>query len=110
MADNVVTTVISLKGKQKLYGSSLEKEEAMDLVYVGRTFKYRGWNLTGSPFQNPYLELPAYEKYIRAKIGSNPKLYDELMQLRGKNLACWCVTKSNLYQCHAVILKKIIEE
>ncbi len=105
-----ITNVISLKGKQKLYGTSLENEEAKNVVYVGRNINMGGWRLKGSTFCNPKLELPEYEKYIRKRLNDEPGLYEELMTLKGKDLACWCVSKTNIDQCHAVILKNIINE
>lgn len=120
------TTVISLKGTQKLYGNQLEKEEAKDVVYVGRPFTMGGWKLKGSPFANPYktgkvcehypkgipsdMVLLEYEDYIRKKLKSDPALYTELKSFKGKKLACWCISKKNTSNCHAVVLKTIIED
>ena len=120
------TTVISLKGTQKLYGKQLGKEEAKDIIYVGRPFTMGGWNLKGSPFANPYktgktcdiypngmphdMVLLEYENYIRQKLKNDPILYDELKSMKGKRLACWCLDKNNTTHCHAVVLKNIIEE
>ena len=104
------TSVISLKGKKEIYGPRLEKDVAEDIVYVGRSFKFKGWDLDESPYHNPKLELAEYEKYIINKLDNDPELYESLISLKGKRLACWCVTKTNTEQCHAVILKKIIEK
>ena len=102
------TSVISIKGKQEIYGVRLEKDVAKDIVYVGKKFKCKGWDLDESPYNNPNLELADYEKYIMIKLEDDQELYKNLLSLKGKRLACWCVTKSNTEQCHAVILKKII--
>lgn len=47
-----------------------------------------------------------YEEYIRKKLKENPKLVDELLLLKGKNLGCWCHPEP----CHGDILVKLIEE
>lgn len=47
--------------------------------------------------------LELYEAYIIDKI-ENEKLYDQLSQLEGKNLGCWCYPEP----CHGDILKKLI--
>lgn len=49
--------------------------------------------------------ITEYEKYIRKKI-IDEKLVPNLMQLKGKNLGCWCKPE----QCHGDVLIKLIEE
>lgn len=49
--------------------------------------------------------LKKYEKYIRKKI-KNENLQEQLLQLKGKNLGCWCHPEA----CHGDILVKLIEQ
>ena len=75
-------------------------------VYIGRNVVYVGIN--GSKWANPYpvkkygLDecLIKYEEHVRTN------LYDELDELSGKTLGCWC--KPN--KCHGDVLKKLLNE
>ena len=75
-------------------------------VYIGRTVRYhRQWPNTkwGNRF---YKRLDLYEKYIRET------LWDDLDELVGKRLGCWCVTTDQIepLRCHGQILMKLIQE
>jgi len=68
-----------------------------------------------SPFCNIYkvdenndLEkvLIMYEKYIRNRLKNEPELVEQLKNLKGKNLYCWCAPE----KCHGDILVKLIDE
>jgi hypothetical protein len=50
--------------------------------------------------------LDKYEKYIRNKLESDSKLIENLIELKGKNLGCWCAPEP----CHGDILVKLIAE
>lgn len=63
------------------------------------TFKTKWMN----PFQNYTNSLMLYEKYI-----IHSKLYDELDELHGKKLICFCSNKNDI--CHGVVLYKLIYE
>lgn len=69
-------------------------------VYIGRPSKW------GNPFVigkdgNREQVIKKYEKWIL----SQPKLMNELKELTGKDLVCYCSPKA----CHGDILKKLIE-
>jgi hypothetical protein len=49
--------------------------------------------------------LVLYEEYITEKINEDSELLDELRNLNGKNLGCWCAPEP----CHGDILKEIIQ-
>jgi hypothetical protein len=78
-------------------------------VYIGRNNPYIE-GATGSKYQNTFkvdkygrdrcLEL--YEQSIR----SNPTLMNQIEELRGKTLGCWC----HPLGCHGDILIKILNE
>lgn len=79
-------------------------------VYCGRNMYMGGWALKGSRWQNPFkvgrdgdidrvLEL--YRKHIL-----DTGLVDDIEELRGKVLACWC--KPN--RCHCDVLVDLLLE
>ena len=76
------------------------KREKYD-VYIGRPGKW------GNPFsigKDGTREdvIKKYEEWIR----NNSKLLNDLHELKGKILSCWCVPKA----CHGDILIKLIKE
>lgn len=80
-------------------------------IYIGRTCKRGGWNLDRSKWNNPFSikscgsteeACRRYEQYIR----ENPFLIEQLPELQGKILGCWC--KPNM--CHGDILIKLLNE
>lgn len=82
------------------------KTEPYDL-YIGR--KNITYNLEESKWANPYsLEfynreeaLSLYETYVRQS-----ELYNQLDELEGKTLGCWCAPKL----CHGDVLIKLYNE
>lgn len=50
--------------------------------------------------------LIKYESYITDKINNDNNLLNELLQLKGKQLGCWCHPE----QCHGDILIKLIKQ
>lgn len=79
-------------------------------VYIGRQMNMGGWNLTKSKWANPYKVgkdgnifevLDKYEQHIRTT-----SLYNELEELRGKELGCWCKPDP----CHGDVLIKLLNE
>jgi hypothetical protein len=76
------------------------KKEEFD-VYIGRPSKW------GNPFQigqdgTREQVIRKYEEWLL----SQPKLLDELMELKEKVLGCWCKPKI----CHGDILVKYLEK
>lgn len=78
-------------------------------IYIGRRMTMGGWNLPQSKWHNPYRTKECgsvekacemYEQYIR-----NSELINDIEELRGKTLGCWCKPK----QCHGDVLVKILE-
>lgn len=63
-------------------------------VYVGRGCYRGGWNLKDSIWKNPFTVkkygreqcLAMYEEYVR----NSPHLMEQLKELKGKRLACFC--------------------
>lgn len=96
-----------------------------DHVYIGRagivfikdekTGKKERFPKKASIFANPFkvrknkytneTVCDLYESYMTKKLHSDPHLKEQLMQLKGKKLGCWCKPK----QCHGDILVKLID-
>lgn len=77
-------------------------------VYIGRACNRGGWNLLQSKWHNPFTAaeygdqaIILYEQYIRAS-----PLINEIEELRGKTIGCWCAPNP----CHGDILVKILNE
>jgi hypothetical protein len=60
--------------------------------------------------------ISKYERYLDDQLETNPELRDELIQLNGKSLGCWCVNKvcfgceTEPVLCHGQVLLKKIRE
>ena len=68
-------------------------------------------SIWANPFKVDKIEgrataIEQYEKYIRAKLESGEIKVEQLMELEGKNLGCWC--KPNA--CHGDVLVKLLHE
>lgn len=99
-------------------------------VYIGRACYRGGWELPQSKWHNPYTvnkygdkAITLYEEYIR-----NSPLINNIEELRGKVLGCWCIgkqrkcSKTNTVEipveipkeipmiCHGQVLIKILNE
>ncbi|QFR57664.1 hypothetical protein CPT_Slocum_088 [Serratia phage Slocum] len=76
-------------------------------VYIGRDGKGQT-----SEFGNPFASLSRlksiemYEKYLRARLESDPGLKWRLLRLRGQTLGCFCKPQP----CHGDVIIKLIEE
>ena len=107
------------------YDNLKEWTEDPNNIYIGRkgvvfisnkeTGKKERFPKEDSEFCNPFKigkqgdreeVLNKYEEYIRKKIENNNELKKKLINMRGKNLGCWCYPE----KCHGDILLKIIEE
>lgn len=77
-------------------------------IYIGRPTKW------GNPFTHKIGTKAKYivdtreeavEKY-REYIKNKPELMNDLSELKGKTLGCWCKPKA----CHGDILKELVEK
>ena len=76
-------------------------------VYIGRKVSNESWTLDATIWQNPFKgeiseSLVKYEKYVR----SSGYLWDQLDDLDGKTLGCWCKPSP----CHGDVLARLLEE
>lgn len=91
------------------YASFEEWSRDPNNVYIGRDMQWAVSGIVGSKWSNPFsvkkygreLALEKYKTYINEK----RYLREELHQLRGKNLGCWCAPE----KCHGDILLELIE-
>lgn len=97
----MTTTVVHLKRKGGVVVQDCD-------VYIGRACNTGGWNLKQSKWCNPFpvkqyqdKAIPMFEEYIRKS-----PLIDEVEELRGKVMGCFCKPKP----CHGDILIKILNE
>jgi hypothetical protein len=107
-------TVISLKGRIREFGPSLENSPK-NLLYIGRSQYQGGWKLNSSKWANPSKlkgstredSLKLYREYIL----TTPALFSSLPELEGKILACWCHNgKFGPADCHADVLIELYNE
>jgi hypothetical protein len=74
-------------------------------VFVGRPTRW------GNPFDDPKLsnaeKVRLYEAWITELMAVVPAIRDNILKLRGKNLACWCKLSE---PCHADVLLRIANE
>lgn len=77
-------------------------------VYIGRANKYRGWK--ASKWANPFrigegcTREESIEKY-RFCLQNTPELLEQLGELQGKRLGCWCKDEA----CHGDVLVELLE-
>jgi hypothetical protein len=99
------TTVISLRGRIRELGPSLELPAAAHIVYCGRAMYMGGWRLPASPWANPFTVKQAgsaqraVDLYVEW-LPTQPQLLARVPELRGKPLGCWCAPRP----CHAAAL------
>lgn len=80
-------------------------------IYIGRSCNMGGWSLSESKWHNPYSvkeygrqeALNRYRKYIEMNTNN---LLDDLHELAGKRLGCWCKPKP----CHGDILRELFQK
>ena len=108
----MITTIVNVKKEQlnkrniKNFDEWINKKNT---VYIGRNMTRYIPKAVGSKWGNPFnvnkygrekcLEL--YENHVRTT-----RLYNELDELQGKELGCWCKPES----CHGDILIKLLQE
>ena len=93
--------VINLKGRKP----QVVPEGA---VYIGRRMKRGGWDLPESKWHSPFhidkglTRDEAIDKYREYLFSSG--LIDDIDELRGKTLACWCAP----LRCHGDLLVELL--
>jgi len=88
-------------------------------IYIGRRCTMGGWNLSDSKWYNPFKVdqnndihkvLRDFEFYMKTHGDYGQKnLMNDLHELKGKVLGCWCKKKGN-EPCHGDILVKLLNE
>lgn len=81
-------------------------------IYIGR--KNTQYNLEASIFANPFplndsnnreIVLEQYKKWIWKQILDGNITKEQILELKDKNLVCYCSPKL----CHGMVIKKLIE-
>lgn len=104
----MTTSVISLKGRIREFGASLERAPE-GVIYIGRiNVRGRangGWNLKASPFANRHsvkkFGLAGSLARFRQDLRDHPELVEQLRALAGSTFACWCGDGAGPDECHA---------
>ena len=81
-----------------------------DHVYIGRSMVHYVKGAVGSKWANPYKgdkqgrekRIQKYEEHLR----NTPELIDNIMELDGKIIGCWCHPEP----CHGDVIVKILRE
>ena len=75
-------------------------------VYIGRRVQRVGWTYDSKWGNYHYKNLKLYEAHVRTL------LMDDLEELRGQILGCWCITTDKIepLKCHGQILMKLVKE
>ena len=76
-------------------------------VYIGRRIQYHKEFVRDSKWANRFYDrLDLYEKHVRIN------LWDDLEELNGKVLGCWCVNSDKIHpiKCHGQVLMKLFKE
>ena len=76
-------------------------------IYIGRRVRFHAEFDNDSKWANKFYDgLNLYEQHIRNY------LWDDLDELEGKRLGCWCITTDKIkpLQCHGQVLMKLFKE
>lgn len=114
--------VVCLKGQGTKNEEGVRIPTIDNLLYIGRNFNMGGWKFKQSKWFNPYTRalfkdipdrdkraaiMTAYGNYITnkgdintVKKGGIPNLLEDIHELAGFNLGCWCVPEP----CHGTTL------
>ncbi len=81
------------------------------IVFINKERYPKEDSIWANPFKitsitNRQQVLQEYESYIRKKLDSDNTLIQKLLDLKDKNLGCWCKPE----QCHGDVLVKLINE
>lgn len=112
--ENVKVKFIRPKG----YNNLKEWCDNENNAYIGRSgivfVNKERFPKKNSEFANPFKLgkdgtreeiINKYEIYIKNKLNNDPELIEKLLELKGKNLGCWCHPEP----CHGDILLQLIE-
>lgn len=74
-------------------------------IYIGRKVRNTEF-VVGTKWGNYNMTLKEYEEFARKR------LWDDLDELVGKRLGCWCITtdKTEPTLCHGQVLMKLVQE
>ncbi len=111
--NNVITTVVNVKKVnliQNGYKDFQEWSTYQNHVYIGRNMSLYIPGAIGSKWSNPFSVkkygrddcLVMYKEYIL----KNTELLNQLGELEGKELGCWCYPA----KCHGDILIEILND
>lgn len=107
------TKVINIRVSElrPAYNSLLEWLKDPSHIYIGRDMSFYVDGAYKSKWHNPYKvskdgngldnSLERYEEHIRSS-----GLINDIMELQGKTLGCWCKPK----RCHGDVLLKLLGE
>jgi hypothetical protein len=81
-------------------------------IYIGRAWNMGGWNLKASKWNNPFkvkkLGMEKCLKQYREHVLKRKDLIQDLDELDGKVLGCWCKKKPS-DPCHGDVLIELLE-
>jgi hypothetical protein len=112
------TNVVNCKVKyiRPKYNNLKEWMDDPNNIYIGRGgvvfIDNKRFPSNGSPFSNPFKDGPLEERiekyriYMSKKLKEDDTLVKALLQLKGKNLGCWCKPE----KCHGDVLIELINE
>jgi hypothetical protein len=110
----VTTRVTNVRGRIHEWGPRLEHAPA-EIVYVGRRWTMGGWDLPRHPLYNPFAyDTPKRRRdgtraevmaMYRAYLLERPELLEQVPDLRGRTLACWCAPE----RCHGDVLAELAD-
>jgi hypothetical protein len=81
----------------------LSKEETEDVIIIDRTTKWGNpFRMTNKSPEERARVIVKYEEWIRKQ----PQLLQDLPDLAGKTMVCWCAP----LPCHGDVLIKLIKE
>src|SRR5687767_6987717 len=101
--------VVCIKGKKDTWGNGPND------LYIGRAMYMGGWKLPQSKWHNPF-KMKDYNNDINQVLGlyrdyfeKNQILINDLHELGGKRLGCWCKVKGH-ESCHGDILVELYQK
>lgn len=73
-------------------------------IYVGRPTKWGNPFFVGRHYETAEEAVTAYRQWLEDSLPGQKLKYEEISELRGKNLACWCAPNK---PCHADVLLEL---